>query len=124
MKRVVKFGGSATLATIWPRLIAVITGPVVAIAYCRAAQRDESSGYEFTAAMNWRRAAQLMASIPFASDLCWQQWERVMRLPRRLAVPIGAVAQQAQPRVLARIHPAPEIIGVVAATQVPRASAA
>jgi hypothetical protein len=108
----------------WARLMAVITGPAAAIAYCREAQRDESNGHEFTAAMKWRRAAQLIAFIPFASDLCWKQWERVMRLPRRLAVPIGAVAQQAQPRVPARTHPAPEIIGVVAATQVPLASAA
>lgn len=124
MKRVVKLEGSAILATMSPRLIAVIAGPVVAIAYGRAARRDESNGYEFTAAMRWRKAAHLMASIPLASDLCWKQWERIMRLPRRLAVPIGAVAQQAQPRVLARIHPASEIIGVVAATQVPLASAA
>jgi hypothetical protein len=124
MKRVVKLGARAITVAMWARLMTVITVAVAAIAYCSEAQRDESSGYGFTAAMKWRRAAQLIAFIPFASDLCWQQWERIMRLPRRLAVPIGAVAQQAQPRVLARIHPAPETNGVVAASQVRLASAA
>jgi hypothetical protein len=125
MKRVVKLGGSAILATMWPRLIAVIAGPVVAIAYGRAAQRDEGNGFEFTAAMRWRKAAHLMASVPLASDLCWKQWERIMRLPRRLAVPIGTeVAEQNHPIMHPPTQPAPGIVRQRAATQVGLASAA
>jgi hypothetical protein len=79
----------------WTRLMAFIAGPATAIAYCRAAQRDEGNGYEFTAAMKWRKSAELVAFVPFAADLCWKQWERIMHLPRRLSGPIVAAAQGA-----------------------------
>jgi hypothetical protein len=64
-------------------------------AACRAGKMDEKNGYEFTAAMKWREAATLLAPFPYAAERCWQQWERIMCLPRRLAGPIGiAVAVQ------------------------------
>ena len=69
--------------------MALISGPVIGIAYCCAAQRDERDGYAITAALEWRRAAELLASIPTAADSCWLQWERIMHLPRRLAAPIS-----------------------------------
>jgi hypothetical protein len=71
------------------RFVAAISSPVLAIAYCHAAQRDEKNGFPFTAAMEWRKAAELLNSIPAAADRCWRHWERLMQLPRRLADPIG-----------------------------------
>jgi hypothetical protein len=90
MKRAIKFGGKAMgeVTRIW--ITGFFSGAVLAIAYSRAAQRDEKSGYAFTAAMEWRKAAIVLASFPGAADHCWQQWERIMHLPRRLAGPIGA----------------------------------
>ncbi len=76
----------------WSYVLALISAPVIGIAYCRAAQRDERAGYNITAALEWRRAAELMAPIPAAADGCWLQWERIMRLPRRLAEPIAGEA--------------------------------
>lgn len=80
---------SVVVGLAWTRLLAAITGPVEVIACCRTAQRDEKNGYKFTAAMEWRKAAQHLAGIPTASEFCWKQWERIMRLPRRLANPIA-----------------------------------
>lgn len=74
----------------WRYAMALICGPVIGIAYCRAAQHDERHGYAVTAALEWRRAAELMAPIPTAADRCWLQWERIMHLPRRLAGPIAS----------------------------------
>jgi hypothetical protein len=74
----------------WRYVIALISGPMIGIAYCHAAQRDERDGYANTAALEWRRAAELMAPISPAADRCWLQWERIMHLPRRLAGPICA----------------------------------
>ncbi len=56
--------------------------------YCLAAQRDEMSGFPFTAAGVWRKAAELLGPITPMSDRCWLEWERIMRLPRHLAGPI------------------------------------
>jgi hypothetical protein len=69
--------------------MALISGPVIGAAYCRAATRDERNGYVITAALEWRTAAELMLPISSAADHCWRQWERIMHLPRRLAEPIG-----------------------------------
>ncbi len=66
----------------------LISRPVIGIAYCCAAQQDEREGYAITAALEWRWAAELMAPIPAAADRCWTHWERLMRLPRRLAGPL------------------------------------
>jgi hypothetical protein len=74
----------------WRYALALISGLMIGIAYCHAAQRDERDGYTITAALEWRRAAELMAPVPTAADRCWLQWERIMHLPRRLAGPVSA----------------------------------
>lgn len=63
--------------------------PVVAKAvhYVCAAQKDERNGFPHTAAMEWRHAAELFASNTLAAEYCWQQWERILHLPRWLAGP-------------------------------------
>jgi hypothetical protein len=53
-----------------------------------AAHRDESKGFVYTAAIQWRRAADLFGLNTLAVEYCWRQWERIMRLPRKFAVPI------------------------------------
>jgi hypothetical protein len=96
-------------------------GPILALRYLRAAQRDESDGLTFTAAMEWRKAAELSSCITLLSNRYWREWERIMHLPRRLAEPIGlapinAVAasssleislsrSRAASRVYLRLHP-------------------
>jgi hypothetical protein len=57
-------------------------------AYCSAAENDERRGFPCTAAMGWRKAAELLAPLPEMADQCWCEWERLMRLPRRLAEPL------------------------------------
>lgn len=66
-----------------------ILGPMKALYLRRAAQRDERNGFAYTAAMEWRNAAELTAANTSACEYCWRQWERVMHLPRLLAQPIG-----------------------------------
>jgi hypothetical protein len=85
MKRVAKPGRSARAKGVAHRLLALVYGPMVAVSYCLAAERDEKNGYHFTAAFEWRKAAELTATIPPMADHCWKQWERIMNLPRRLA---------------------------------------
>jgi hypothetical protein len=81
-----------------------LAGPILALRYRRAAQRDENNGFSFTAAMEWRRAAELSSWIAPLANRYWRQWERIMQLSRRLAAPIGvaeavpiAVLQQSLP---------------------------
>ena len=50
----------------------------------RAAQLDESHDLPFAAAMNWRKAAEMSAWFTVLANSYWQQWERVMHLPRTL----------------------------------------
>lgn len=64
-------------------------GPILALRYRRAAQRDEGNGLTFTAAMEWRKAAELSSCITLLANRYWREWERVMHMPRRLAQPIG-----------------------------------
>jgi hypothetical protein len=92
---------------VWRRAVVALSGPVVAVAYCRAAQRDEKNGYVLTAAMEWRKAACLFVLVPTAADLCWQQWERIMGLPRRLAGPISEEAPGRLDRAELEIDQAP-----------------
>jgi hypothetical protein len=40
--------------------------------------------------MEWRRAAELFECGSLAADYCWGQWERIMHLPRQLAVPVSS----------------------------------
>ena len=83
----------------WRYVVALISGPVAGIAYCCAAQRDEREGYVITAALEWRRAAELMASLPVFADRCWSHWERIMHLPRRLACALDLSDSQFEPAV-------------------------
>ncbi|SRR6266702_7459074 len=57
----------------------------------REAQRDERNGLPYTAAMNWRKAAELFVPETRAVEYCWCEWERIMQLPRRLAGPASVV---------------------------------
>ena len=69
--------------------LVIITGPFLALRYNRAARRDENNGAPFTAAMEWRKAAELSSWNSLLADRYWREWERIMRLPRHLAGPIG-----------------------------------
>ena len=91
-----------------------LAGPILALRYRRAAQRDENNGFSFTAAMEWRRAAELSSWITPLANRYWQEWERIMQLPRRLAVPIG-VAEVATIAVLQQ----PSQVELVAQPMVP-----
>jgi hypothetical protein len=66
-----------------------VRGSMKALHLRRAAQRDESHGFPYTAAIQWRRAAELFAPETLASEYCWRQWERIMLLPRQLAEPLS-----------------------------------
>lgn len=70
-----------------------------------AAERDERKGFPYTTAMRWRKAAELFAPNTRAAEYSWQQWERIMHLPRRLAEPIGISQQAACPLVPASAQP-------------------
>jgi hypothetical protein len=61
----------------------------LALRYCMAAQRDEKNGFPFTAAMEWHKAALLFVPASTLAELCWRKWERIVHLPRQMAVPIG-----------------------------------
>ena len=89
MTPAVKLEGHSQLkARHLPRLLVVAFHSALAMRYCLAAQRDEVSGFPFTAAVEWRKAAELLAPVTPMSDRCWLEWERIMRLPRHLAGPI------------------------------------
>jgi hypothetical protein len=75
------------------RLPGIATGLKLGVGYWRAAERDEKNGFPFTAAMEWRRAAELFGPIALASGYCWREWERIMHLPRRLACPVVESAE-------------------------------
>jgi len=60
-----------------------------AFQYGWAAERDDRNGFPCTAAMEWRKAAELFSPNTRAAEYCWRQWERIMQLPRRLSGPIG-----------------------------------
>lgn len=64
-----------------------ITGPLLALRLRRKARKDEKDGFLFTAAMEWRMAAELCAPNRILEGWCWREWERIMHLPRQMAVP-------------------------------------
>ncbi len=68
-----------------------------AFRYGYAAERDERNGFAYAAAMEWRKAAELFPPNTRAAEYLWQQWERIMHLPRRLAGPIGVPSPIAFP---------------------------
>ena len=67
----------------------IFFGPVLALHYCWAANRDENNGFPLTAAMEWRHAAELSSWITPLANWYWREWERLMQLSRRFAGPIG-----------------------------------
>jgi hypothetical protein len=95
------------------RRVLQLAGPFLALRYRQAAQRDENNGFPLTAAMEWRKAAELSSWITLLANHYWREWERIMHLPRRLAEPIGvapvaaiAVLQQSLPsRVQLKVRP-------------------
>ncbi len=64
-----------------------ITGPLLAMRLRRRARKDEKDGFLFTAAMEWRMAAELCAPNRILAGWCWREWERIMHLPRQMAAP-------------------------------------
>jgi len=89
MKRAAKLGGSAMTGIIGRQIVEGAAGLTNAIKYCRAAQKEEKNGFAYTAAVEWQKAAEFLSPFPSLADRCWQEWERIMRLPRRLAGPIS-----------------------------------
>jgi len=89
MKIAVKLDGHAPVkARGLSSLMIVAFHSTLAFLYCLAAHREEKNGSLFTAALEWRRAAELFAPIASMADRCWMEWERIMCLPRHLAGPI------------------------------------
>jgi hypothetical protein len=54
--------------------------PAKSVHYVCAAQRDERNGFPYTAAMEWRHAAELMGTNTLLGEYCLWQWERIMHL--------------------------------------------
>jgi hypothetical protein len=77
--------------------LSTIVVPAKAFQYGCAAERDERKGFPYTAAMQWRKAAELFAPNTRAAEYSWRQWERIMQLPRRLAKPIDISVLAASP---------------------------
>ncbi len=61
--------------------------PAIALQYAWVASRDERRGLTYTAAMHWRKAAEIFGPNTRIAEYFWCQWERIMQLPRRLAGP-------------------------------------
>jgi hypothetical protein len=83
------------LAAIGAWWLSNVIVPAQAFHYSLAAVRDERKGFLYTAAMEWRLAADLFAPSTRFAEYFWRQWERIMHLPRRLAGPIGICCQAA-----------------------------
>lgn len=66
-----------------------VVAPAKAFHYGCVAERDERKGLPYTAAMEWRQAAELFGPSTRAAEYSWRRWERIMHLPRRLAEPVG-----------------------------------
>lgn len=66
-------------------------------AYCKAAEEDERNGFPFSAAMEWHKAAACFGSQSLVSDRCWQEWERIMQIPRALASAVVDIEEAAPP---------------------------
>jgi hypothetical protein len=87
---------SPAIAAVGAWWLSHIAGRVRAFHYGRAAERDERNGFPYTAAMEWRKAAELTANTR-AAEYSWRKWERIMHLPRRLAAPVCDSQQAAFP---------------------------
>jgi hypothetical protein len=62
--------------------------PARAFHYACTAHHDERGGFSYTAAIEWRNAAESFAPYTLAAEYCWRQWERIMHLPRQFSGPI------------------------------------
>jgi hypothetical protein len=83
------------IATVGAGWLRTITVPMKAFHHRRTALRDERNGFPYSAALEWRRAAELLAPNTLGSEYCWRRWERIMHLPRRFADPIRAPVTKA-----------------------------
>jgi len=70
-------------------LCATMVDSMRGLGYWRAAEKDEKNGFPFTAALEWQEAAECFGWISLVSNRCWEEWERIMHLPRQLSTPIG-----------------------------------
>jgi hypothetical protein len=77
------------IAAVSARCLAHIAALRKAVHYVYAAHRDEQNDFPYTAALEWRKAAELFGSDAPVAEYCWRQWERIVQLPRRLAGPIS-----------------------------------
>jgi hypothetical protein len=78
------------IAAVSARCLAHIAALRKAVHYVSAAHRDEQNDFPYTAALEWRKAADLFGFGTPAAEYCWRQWERIVQLPRRLAGPINS----------------------------------
>ena len=85
------------IATVGAWWLTNVVAHARAFDYGRTAHRDERGGFSLTAAMEWRKAAELFAPKTRAAEYYWRQWERIMHLPRRLAGPVGVSQAAAFP---------------------------
>ena len=77
------------MAAVSARCLTHIAALRKAVHYVCAAHRDEHNGFPYTAALEWRKAADLFGFDTPAAHYCWRQWERIVHLPRWLAGPIS-----------------------------------
>jgi hypothetical protein len=96
MKSIAIIYGFCLAQPLWQvrRLHKVAAGFKLGVGYWRAAGQDEKNGFPFSAAMEWRKAAELFDPVRRVSDWCWQEWERIMHLPRSAAGHIGSGESQ------------------------------
>ena len=80
---------TAAMAAASARYLAYVAGLRNAVHYASAANRDERKNFPFTAALEWRKAAELFGSYTSAAEYCWRHWERIVQLPRQFAGPIS-----------------------------------
>ncbi len=104
----------ATIAAWWLQNVVV---PTSAFHYSRAAWRDERNGFYYAAAIEWRHAAELVTPNTRIAEYCWSQWERIMRLPRRLAGSIdGSIITGIAFKSTSKMRPEVNDIPVASAT--------
>ena len=105
MRHVFQFGRRTGQPPRFQHLLVAATTLTVALRYCRMAQRDEENGFPCTAAMEWRKAAELCGPFVRVADHCWHRWERIMGMPRRWAMPIADVPAAQTPMIDPLIEP-------------------
>lgn len=103
------------------RWLSTVAIPARAFQYGCAAERDERRGLPYTAAMQWRKAAELFPPDTRAAEYFWRQWERVMQLPRRLA---GPIEERPEVAGLELVHSAPQPLAALPTEQISLPTAA